>query len=622
MPQRWLFILFLLLGNPAALAGTATGDSWFLDSTAVLVDKEGTETIHSVSDPARAGDFQPSPAGLSAGYTRRVHWLRIRLAPPPGGELLLEIQPPYLDDLRLYIPDGVGGYTRHQTGDHYPYAQRAIPHRAYTFRVHFAKAAPQTVYLRVQTTSTSLAFPRAFVPDAYAAQISTEYLLLGLYYGALLVMLLFNLWHGHWRHDPDHRAFLYYLLATLLFMVSLNGLVAQYLAPRHPAVGDHMVSAMLMIIIAVAAHFHRRMLGVDRSTPLLNAYFIGIIGFAVLCLLAWPAGYFTEAARVLTLITLSFPLIGIVRSALRWRRAGSGFLTLAYITTLTSYLIPLLSVQGLLPNGPWQLYGLQIGGLAALGAFNFSLFERLRRLQEERDQAEEQGQRTRMELETEYRARQRQSSLIDMLSHEIKSPLSVIQLRLGVRSASERMQQHALRAAQAINDIVERCDYANRLDNQATQQRLAPCDLAAITAASLAHRGAQARTDVWLPPGLSTTVESDQAMVGVLLGNLIDNACKYAPPQARLSIRYTARSEDGREGLALSIANPTPLRGRPDPDRIFKRYYRAPGAQGKSGSGLGLAIAQALAEQLRGSLVYQPEQTEVVFELWLPYAAS
>ncbi len=90
----------------------------FIAEMAVLADPSGTDTIDRVSRPERAGEFKPSPHGLSVGHTRAVHWLRLKLDPPRAGErLLLEIQPPYLDDLRLCLPDGTGGFKLQHAGD-------------------------------------------------------------------------------------------------------------------------------------------------------------------------------------------------------------------------------------------------------------------------------------------------------------------------------------------------------------------------------------------------------------------------------------------------------------------------------------------------------------------------
>ena len=102
------------------------------------------------------------------------------------------------------------------------------------------------------------------------------------------------------------------------------------------------------------------------------------------------------------------------------------------------------------------------------------------------------------------------------------------------------------------------------------------------------------------------------------MANLIDNALKYGAADGE--VRVTAREalSKGRQGIQIDVANPSGTAGMPDPNQVFHKYYRAPGAHGKTGSGLGLYISAGFAEKLGGRLRYQPTGDEVKFELWIP----
>lgn len=619
MPLFRVILLALCL-----IPGSAAAAAWPIADLAVLVDPAGRETIESVSRPERAQAFVPAPRGLAAGYTRDVHWLRIRLDAPPEGRLLLEIQPPYLDDLRLYLPDGRGGFRLRQTGDTHPFSSRDIPVRGFVFPVEFSGNATETLYLRVETTSTSLVLPRVWRPDDFLAAHSAENLFLGIYYGLLIALLLINLWHGHWRHDPDHRAFLLYALSVLGFSLALNGLVSQYFVPRHPEIGHHAVSIAVMLIIAAAAHFHRRVLLIDRRTPFLNAYFLGMIALAVVGVLAIAAGQFTEAARFITLAPVLLLILGLARTAALWRQgqAGSLFIAAAQASSLLSYLAAGLSVQGVLSSGLWQLYSLQGGSLAALLAFNLGLFERLRRIAHQRDTAIAAVREAQVERDAEARARERQGALLAMLTHELKTPLSVIRLRLGMRDPTLRMQANAERSVAEIDGIVARCALAARLDEDAQTARIESCDAQALLLDCIARQEGE-RIELACPAEAgSATVASDPALLAIVLGNLIDNALKYSPPAARVRVTLAEEAREGRAGLTIAIANPAGAAGRPDPGAIFQKYYRAPGAHARSGSGLGLHIVRVLAGMIGAHIRYRADRPDIVFELWLPRAAS
>jgi len=108
--------------------------------------------------------------------------------------------------------------------------------------------------------------------------------------------------------------------------------------------------------------------------------------------------------------------------------------------------------------------------------------------------------------------------------------------------------------------------------------------------------------------GVRVTVEGDAELavvgdhrrLGQLTRNLIDNAIKFSPPGAPVSIRILRDS--GRPGFSVSDLGP----GIPksERDKIFQRFYQVDRSRSKArpGSGLGLAIVKHIA-QLHGATV-------------------
>lgn len=608
---------------PVAMAAAPSRATiWPVAEMAVLVDAAGSETIDSVSRADRAADFSPAPHGLAAGYTRHVHWLRLRVQAPPERHLLLEIQPPYLDDLRLYLPEKEG-FRERQGGDLHPLRIREVPSRGLSFAIDFPGAAEeQTLYLRVASSSTSLVMPRLWQMEDFMQVQQTEHLLLGMYYGLLLAMLLFNLWHGHWRHDAAHRAFLLYLLITCLYTPGLNGLVPVYLAPDNPLVGHHWVSAFLFLSIGAAAHFHRRILMIDRKTPVLNAYFVSMIGLAGVGFCVYLLGYFNEAARYLTLASILFPILGIMRATTLWRRgeAGGGLLLLAFVVSLTAYLISVLSLQGVFPGTYLQLFSFQVGALLALLAFNFSLFGRLRNLQRQRDRAIEEARDAHLARDAENLARERQGALLAMLTHELKTPLAVVQLALDKLSGEARVRGHAATSIGDIAAVIDRCSYADRLDQGDIRIESGACPIAECIAECITATGQPHRVRCRFP-AQPPVLESDRTLLRTVCANLLDNALKYGAAGTPVDVHVREQAHaDGRAGVMIEVANLPGPAGMPDPKRVFQRYHREPAAHALTGSGLGLYLVRQLTGRLGGEIRYLPPDAggPIRFVLWLP----
>lgn len=104
-------------------------------------------------------------------------------------------------------------------------------------------------------------------------------------------------------------------------------------------------------------------------------------------------------------------------------------------------------------------------------------------------------------------------------------------------------------------------------------------------------KGIQIYTDV--TPGLHISVDREDMLE--LLGNLLDNACKWARQQVHLSI------QDG-EALILTIEDDGPGIDAKQIADLSQRGKRLD--ESVEGHGLGLAIVQDIAEQYRGSITY------------------
>jgi signal transduction histidine kinase len=94
-------------------------------------------------------------------------------------------------------------------------------------------------------------------------------------------------------------------------------------------------------------------------------------------------------------------------------------------------------------------------------------------------------------------------------------------------------------------------------------------------------------------------VAADPERLHQVLDNLLDNAIKYAPEESAVSV--TARLSGG--SVETIVSNPTGGH-RPDPDRMFDRFYRADPSRSAAagGVGLGLSISRELAAAMQGRL--------------------
>lgn len=619
-------VIFLIATHNGALAYADNAQNFAARDLAVLVDPLGTQSIETVSDPARARDFTPAPHGFSAGYTRKVHWLRFTLAaPPPGADgtrrLLVELYPPFLDHLQVFIPRANGqGFDRFLYGDTEPFSAREIHHRAFVQKVDFADDKPMLVYVRLQTTSSSVLAIKVLTPAQFVDDVATEYALLGLFFGVLIAGLLLNLRYA-FRGDPLQRAFLIHLAVTLYMLFGNYGLFAQYLFQNSPFWADHCLSIGAMLVVTSNTYFYGKALHIEQAAPWIRGIYRGVFWLGILFLPSPFLGFFTETQRVLIAGAFLVLLIGMWRSFQLYSRKawGSLLIMLALLCSLLGASATTLTLLGILPGQFWLINSYTIstlGTLAALQAY-FMLHARLGEAKLIAAQLE--AVRVASVLETERTSKEAQSRFLAMLTHELRAPLSALRLCLGGLPKEGNLRHYAETSIVQIDTVIERCDLACRFDDGRLEVEHLPCCLHELVGDLFVQRKDCERIllDVAQEPPIM--LRTDPTLLKTILDNLAGNALKYSPDGAQVRLSASLQLRQARQGVCIWVENPVSGPSmRPDPEQVFTKYYRAPQAQRSTGSGLGLYIARGLSMMLGGDTRYIPDQPNVVFEVWIP----
>ncbi len=200
-------------------------------------------------------------------------------------------------------------------------------------------------------------------------------------------------------------------------------------------------------------------------------------------------------------------------------------------------------------------------------------------------------------------AQQRQRGLISDTAHELRSPIASIRAQLEVALDHPDSQDWPQTGGDVLADTLRLAALAEdllvlaRLD-EADQPRSAQRVELAALAADVVSRYPDA--PVVLARAEPCQVTGDPDGLGRMLGNLIDNAARYARTQVAVSVTL-----DG-EAARLCVADDGPGIHAVDRERAFGRFTRLEAARSRDGedaggAGLGLAIVRATAWAHGGS---------------------
>lgn len=570
----------------------------------VLADPDGAFTL------AQAQELPFVPLknnAFSAGYTRKVHWFAVTIPEVPNAatsSIVLEVHPTYLDHLWFYYRDAQGEWQEKRLGDHYPFAQRDVAYRGFALELPvYALDAP--IYLRLQTTSSSVLNMNAWQSLAdFQANNKYEYGILGAYYGILLVLLLMNAAIVLLTKDKIFLLYFIYLLASTVLTFSNNGLWAEFIFPTDPMMSDHLSMISVALVFITSVIFYEPIMRITRTnTPKL--YWVNKVHLllSVLILLSIWLNYYTQIMVIASNFMMLILGLWLIRSWQIWRAGQASFwLLAAHIATLLGGVVASLSLNGIIDGDFWVVNGFQVSVLGTMLALQIIMIQRIYHIYQAHLQAE-----TRAEI-AEYH-RQQQESFLSMLTHELKTPLSIINMALANPKASERVKEFAMTSVQNINDIVDHCSHSQKLTHQNTQLALSTIRVLPLIR-QLLDDHPPSHSVVWQIQTDDDEVTTDATYLRVILHNLLNNAAKYATPESDIRIRISRNATK----LCISIDNDVQAHQLPDSERLYDAYYRSPSAQKVSGSGLGLFIVKSLVERLSGEILYQQnDQSSVSF---------
>ncbi len=205
------------------------------------------------------------------------------------------------------------------------------------------------------------------------------------------------------------------------------------------------------------------------------------------------------------------------------------------------------------------------------------------------------------------------TDFISNVSHELKTPLSVIQ-NYGTMLQQPGLPEEQRReyaktvtdASRRLADLITNILKLNKLENQQIYPEKEVFDLGEQLCECLL-----AFEDIWEEKGIELdtdlaediTIQSDRALLSLVWNNLFSNALKFTPSEGHVSVSLKAEGAFAVVEVSDTGCGISPEVGA----HIFEKFYQGDTSHAMQGNGLGLALVKRVMDIVDGDISVNSE---------------
>lgn len=599
----------------------------------LLKDREMKLTVNDISSPASEKNFLPAhETAQKSGFFNTATWIRLDVVNGSDKEdWLLEFAFPLIYYINIYEKTDTGLVELVETGADFPFSNREINHRNFIFNLNIEENEKKTYYMVAHGGGDVHPPINIWQKDAFIQKTQVEFTVLGLFYGMILAMIIYN---SFLYLSLRIKSYLYYVLAissTLMGHFTINGFSYQYLWPNYPA--WNLIAAPFWVSVACIfiLIFTRRFLDADYYIPKFkNVSFllIGVNGLVIILL------FFSHLVALNLMLLSTISTFGTVLTVaflcLRRGARQARFFIVGWIIFLLGVFITILERGAFLSYSNFTEYAGQ-GALAVeVVLLSLALGDKINMMRAEKEQAEQEAIESQaVALESLKKSDELKDEFLAITSHELRTPLyGIIGLAESLRDGAigdvttEMNEQLGMivssgkRLTQLVNDILD----FSKLKHNSLNVYLKPVDLSSVVdiifiicEPLIKNKSLKLVNAI---DGDLPFVIADINRLQQILYNLIGNAIKYMDSG---KVIVAAESING----VIKVSVKDTGRGIPLEQQkvIFEPFTQGEASlsRGVGGTGIGLSITKKLVDLHGGEITIQSQVGQgSVFSFTLP----
>lgn len=598
----------------ALFVGCASASEGYLLGQAYFEDKTNSLTFEEV----KKEKFTSYEGWLAKGYQPSTYWIRLDVR-PSDKDLVLRIRPVFIEDIQLF--DSSAQEVNRVTGAKHNASDSEMQTLNHNFNLGSNERERQ-IYLKVKSVRTYLLGFEVMPASEFFSAEYTSSLIYAAYiiFIFLLALWLFGVWLGN--RELVLGMFVIQQFVSFLHAFFLYGYARLLLGRFIDQSIINYMTFVLVVTYSFTAVIATKFLFSEYSLKRFYRYlFNGVICISVFIITLLVTGNTGTALKINASFVILMGVLFLVTSFFGTGASGVqknihlpiGILRIYYTFNLAMWAIVILPLLGFTQSNDLAIhYNLVYGVLSGLF---FCLILQYRAKSILKNELVKSAA-LKKEVENERLRREEQGKLMSMLTHEIKTPLSVLKLVIDQQVVGSDFEEYANRAVTNIDSIINKCIQLDRLDLNVIQIHKTKFNFSDLLKSTISDTRLENRFSILQQRDID--IESDLQVLSIIISNLLGNAIKYSAPETEIVIDTEILDGNLPRRLQLSVQNVIGNMGAPDPELAFEKYYRGPSATMVSGSGLGLFLVRELTHVLGGEVKLSIKDNLITFTVWIP----
>jgi len=563
---------------------------------------------------------------FNQGYSTSTYWLKFSVVDgylqDQPEQLYLQIAYPMLDELEVFELSNLRPLKSNKMGDSLPFAAREIQHRDFIYSFQLAPNEEKEFYLKVRSNG-ALQIPlniwnsKTFIENEN--NIKYGY---GLYYGAMLIMVFYNLFLFVSIRHSSYLFYIGYICSFLALQLATSGIGYQYIWPTLS--GFEQISSQVTVALTsiFGIQFTRYFLSIKALHPRLDKALVATLtlSFLLLALTPFcPVSVLSILSFIVSILFLSLILFAAFYVFLKGHRQARFFLA-GWVFFLVGGSITVLMMMGLLPVNTFTLHASKYGSVLEVILLSLALADRINLLQLEKRNIQYEA---KLQLELKNRELADSNKLKDQflatISHELRTPMNGVVGVLELLNHSNPSEYEQDKLAMGLTSAQEMMLLVNNIlslsELEARTLKLKPQNFSLQKLGNhiesnwqKAAKQKNLSLNITIQPDIPQQIRIDINCLQQVIDHLISNALKFtASGQINCSIHLYFQNNEQAE-ITIEVTDTGP--GIEDAALAFllQPFTQADGSfQRKHGGiGIGLAICKRITHLMSGTLTHKP----------------